>query len=126
MPVTEIETEGPVLIMDEDDARKNATRECAVKFMEFFNRYAMFVCGGKKERDRLLRFDCAMLAMGKGEIINHLTAASLARVHGVTSAQITQTMKRCQEALNLPALAPGQDSESERLKKVAARKRNLK
>ena len=114
-----------VVIMDEEDAVNNDYLEASRRCMEFFDRAAMFIYGARDPEHRLMRLDCVMLALGRHHIVNHNTAASLARMHGVPEQSIVGTMKRFQDFLGLPPVN-GQNSNEQRKEKSKARKGNLK
>lgn len=125
----ELTTEPDILL--DDEAAKNLYREAAITFMDFSDARDMFVMG--YDGDKLLAYECTLLAMGKSEIVGIDSAVALADRFKVEKATVTKIVKKFQEVVYTPQTArfhqppqPGQRSRDACKKFTTTRKAQLK
>jgi len=125
-PAPDLEGNGRFVMDEEDvaeDVAHNAYREAAIRAKEFYDGAFAFIAG--YDGSKAFAFDCAMLGLGKGELIGCQSAVQLGERYHRTKAAVTKCIKRFQDACGVPPM-PGQRSESARRKFARVRVGQLK
>jgi hypothetical protein len=92
----------PMPVMDEDDHALTAYQEASRRGTDFITRTNLFICGAIDPAERLLRYECCLLATGQYHILNVNSGDALAKIHGVGRACVNRIIRRYQTFLKMP------------------------